>query len=149
MGAWDAGPFDNDSAADFADDLDDAPEHQRVALIRAALTAAVENDDFLDLDEGAPAVAAAALVAHRLPSGERFAPNGYGPEVPIADLPPDLVPLAFSAVERVLGEGSELAALWSEDMRARRPWHTSMQELKSVLLSGATDGTGLLFEAAP
>ncbi|GAA1994122.1 DUF4259 domain-containing protein [Catenulispora subtropica] len=111
MGTWDAGPYDNDSAADFANDLDDAPEHQRVAMVRAALTAAVENDGYLDLDEGAPAVAAAALVAYRLPGGEHFAPNGYGPEAPVPDLPPDLVPLAISAVERVLGEDSELAAL--------------------------------------
>lgn len=149
MGTWDAGPFDNDSAADFANDLDDASEHQRVAMIRAALTAAVENGDYLDLDEGAPAVAAAALVAYRLPGGEQFAPNGYGPETPVPDLPPDLVPLAVSAVERVLGEDSELAALWSEDMRAQRPWHTSMHQLKSVLLSGATNGMDPLFEAAP
>ena len=149
MGTWDAEPFDNDSAADFANDLDDAPEHQRVAMIRAALTAAVENDAYLDLDEGAPAVAAAALVGHRLPGGEQFAPNGYGPEAPVPDLPPDLIPLAISAVERVLGKDSELAALWAEDMRAQRPWHTSMQQLKSVLLSGATNGMDPLFEAAP
>lgn len=111
MGTWDAGLFGNDSAADFFNDLDDAPEHQRAGMIRAALTAAVGNDAYLDLDEGAPAVAAAALVAHRLRGGEQFAPNGYGPEAPVSDLPPDLIPLAISAVERVLGPDSELAAL--------------------------------------
>lgn len=149
MGTWDAGPFDNDSAADFANDLDDAPEYQRVAMIRGALTAVIETEGYLDLDEGAPAVAAAALVAHRLPGGEQFAPNGYGPEAPVPALPPDLVPLAISAVERVLGEDSELAALWSEDVRAPRPWHTSMQQLKSVLLGGAANGMEPLFDAAP
>lgn len=148
MGTWDAGPFDNDDAADFVNDLDDAPEHQRVAMIRAALTAAIENDDYLDLGEGAPAVAAAALVAYRLPGGEQFASKSYGPEAPIPELPPDLVPLAISAVERVLGGDSELAALWSEDMRAQRPWHTSMHQLKSVLLIAATDGMDPLFGAA-
>ena len=149
MGTWDAGPFDNDSAADFANDIDDAPEDQRVAVIRAELLAAVENDAYLDLDEGAPAVAAAALVAHRLPGGAQFTPNGYGHEVPIPDLPPSFVPLAISAVERVLGDRSELAALWSEDMRAQRQWHTSMQQLKSVLLNAITDGMNPLFEVAP
>ena len=150
MGAWDAGPFDNDSAADFADDLDDAPEHERVAMIRTALATAAGNDTYLDLDEGAPAVAAAALVASRLPGGEQFAPNGYGPETPVPDLPTNLVPLAISAVDRVLAANSELAALWSEDMRAQRPWHTSMQQLKSVLLNAnaPTEGMDPLFEAA-
>lgn len=149
LGTWDAGPFDNDSAADFANDLDDTPEHGRTALIRAVLTAAVENDAYLDLDEGAPAVAAAALVAYRLPGGEQFAPNGYGPEAPIPVLPADLVPLAIRAVDRVLAANSELASLWSEDMRAQRPWHASMLQLKSVLLNATTDGMDPLFEAAP
>ena len=49
MGAWDAGPFDNDSAADFAGDLDDAPENDRVAMIRAVLTTAVETDGYWTL----------------------------------------------------------------------------------------------------
>lgn len=149
MGTWDAGPYDNDDAADFTNDLDDASESQRVAMIRTALATAVDNDAYLDLSEGAPAVAAAALVAFRLPGGEQFAPNTYGLRAPIPELPPDLIPLAIRAVERVLGENSELAALWSEDMRAHRPWHTSMQQLKSVLLSGTTDGMDPLFEAAP
>ena len=149
MGTWDAGPFDNDSAADFANDLDDAPEHGHVALIRAVLTATAENDTHLDLGEGAPAVAAAALVADRLPGGEQFAPNSYGPETPIPVLPANLVPLAIRAVDRVLAANSELASLWSEDMRAQRPWHASMLQLKSVLLNATTDGMDPLFEAAP
>lgn len=149
LGTWDAGPFDNDSAADFANDLDDTPEHERTALIRTVLTAAVENDSYLDLDEGAPAIAAAALVACRLPGGEQFAPNGSGPEAPIPKLAPDLVPLAIDAVDRVLAANSELAELWSEDMRAHRPWHTSTLQLKSVLLNATTTGMDPLFEAAP
>jgi hypothetical protein len=149
VGTWDAGPFDNDDAADFANDLNDAPEPQRVAMIRAALTAAVENDDYLDYGDGAPAVAAAALVAHRLPGGEQFAPNNYGPQAPVPNLPPDLIQLAIGAVERVLGDDSELAELWSEDLRAQRPWRASMQQLKSVLLSAAADGMDPLFDVAP
>lgn len=149
MGTWDAGPFDNDSAADFADDLDSAPEHARIALIRDALTAAVGNDTYLDLDEGAPAVAAAALVACRLPGGEQFAPNGYGPKAPVPTLPLALVPLAISAVDRVLAADSELASLWSEDIRAQKPWHTSMLQLKSVLLNATADGMDPLVEVAP
>ena len=149
MGTWDAGPFDNDDAADFANDLDGAPEDQRAAMIREALTAAIDNDGYLDLDEGAPAVAAAALVTCPLPGGERFAPNCYGPEAPIPDLPPDLVSLAISAVDRVLGSDSELAALWAEDLGEQRPWHTMMRQMKAVLLAATTEAMDPLFEAAP
>ena len=150
MGTWDAGPFDNDSAADFINALDDAPEHERAALIRTALTAAVENDTYLDLDEGAPAVAAAALLASRLPGGEKLAPNGHShsPAAFVPDLA-DLVPLAISAVDRVLAANSELASLWSADMLSQRPWHTSMLELQSVLLNATTDTTDPRFEGAP
>ena len=149
MGAWDVGPFDNDNAADFAGDLDDTPEHERIALIRTVLTTAADNDTYLDLDEGAPAVAAAALLASRLPGGGQFVPNSYGPKAPVPNLPADLVPLAISAVDRVLAADSELASLWSEDSRAQRPWHTSMQQLKSVLLNATTHMTDPPFEAAP
>lgn len=133
MGTWDAGPFDNDDAADFTSDLDSAPDHERAAMIRAALLAAAENDDYLDLDIGAPAVAAAALLASHLPGGEEFTHSHYGPQTPIPNLPPDLVPLAINALDRILADGSELQALWAEDMRAERPWHSSMHRLRQVL----------------
>ncbi|MFE2315370.1 DUF4259 domain-containing protein [Streptomyces sp. NPDC059441] len=38
MGTWDTGPFDNDTAADFANTLDDAKPEEREALIRGVLT---------------------------------------------------------------------------------------------------------------
>ena len=39
VGAWDSGPFDNDDAADFAGQLDEADPNQRIVLIREALQA--------------------------------------------------------------------------------------------------------------
>jgi hypothetical protein len=149
VGAWDAGPFDNDSAADFVGDLDDAAENDRVAMIRVALATAMETDGYLDLDDGAPAVAAAALVACHLPGGEPFLPGNYGPEAPIPDLPPSFVPLAISAIDRVLGDNSELAALWAEGTQGPGPWQTSMRQIKAVLLGATTEGMDPLFEAAP
>lgn len=149
MGTWDTGPFDNDSAADFANALDAAPEHERAALIRTVLTAAARNNTYLDLDEGAAAVAAAALLVCRLPGGERFAPTGCSPAASVPDLAADLVPLAISALDRVLAENSELASLWSEEMLSQRPWHASMLQLKSVLLNAKTSTKDPRFEAAP
>ena len=37
MGTWDIGPFDNDTAADFGGDLDEAAWEERVSVIRGAL----------------------------------------------------------------------------------------------------------------
>lgn len=48
MGTWDVGPFDNDTAADFAGDLDDAAESERENMIRHALTRTVDTPDYLD-----------------------------------------------------------------------------------------------------
>ncbi|WP_373024687.1 DUF4259 domain-containing protein [Streptomyces yangpuensis] len=44
MGTWDTGPFDNDTAADFGGDLDEAAREERKPLIRGVLV--------LNLDHG-------------------------------------------------------------------------------------------------
>lgn len=61
MGTWDIGPFDNDTAADFGGDLDEAALEEREAMIRSALKRAADHADFLDTSDGERAVAAAAL----------------------------------------------------------------------------------------
>jgi len=43
MGAWDSGPFDNDSAADFASDVSGTPEGERHEFLRKALQAVQEG----------------------------------------------------------------------------------------------------------
>ncbi|MFD7671947.1 DUF4259 domain-containing protein [Streptomyces anulatus] len=62
MGTWDIGPFDNDTAADFGDDLDEAAREERESIIRAVLKRAADPADYLDTSDGERAVAAAALV---------------------------------------------------------------------------------------
>ena len=61
MGTWGIGPFDNDTAADFAGDLDDALPGEPEALVRGVLTRTVKATGYLD--EAQEAVAAAALIA--------------------------------------------------------------------------------------
>ena len=61
MGTWGTGPFDNDTAADFAGDLDDAPPGEREALVRGVLARTVSAAGYLD--EAQEAVAAAALIS--------------------------------------------------------------------------------------
>ncbi|MCM4078238.1 DUF4259 domain-containing protein [Paractinoplanes hotanensis] len=68
MGTWDVGPFDNDTAADWCGDLDEAAPEQRAGLIRDVLSRVAEHgDEYLDSDEAAKAIAAAAVVASQLP----------------------------------------------------------------------------------
>jgi hypothetical protein len=117
MGAWGTGPFDNDEAADFSAELDEADPTDRANLIRAALQAAVDADDYVDVDTAGRAVAAAALVAASRPGGTPIEVS-YGPEFlaldqPL-DLPDDLADLARQALDRVRAEDSEWRELWDD-----------------------------------
>ncbi len=118
MGTWAAGPFDNDGAADWAGELDDAEPEGRAELIRAALAEAADEGDYLKVDTAEVAVAAAAVVAATRPDGPEFE-SGYAPKFlrsgePYA-LPDDFVPLALSALDRVIADDSEWRELWEDD----------------------------------
>jgi Domain of unknown function (DUF4259) len=118
VGAWDAGPFDNDDAADFAQGLDNADPNMRLILLRQALTAALDAEDTDDLEEAQPhAVAAAAvLAANRLaeaPPDSAYAPKFLATEEPF-EVPDDLVELAVLAVDRVAASDTEWAELFGE-----------------------------------
>lgn len=70
MGTWDVGPFDNDTAADWCGDLDEAAPEQRAAVNRDALSRVAEHgDEYLDSDDAVEAIAAAAIVASQFPGG--------------------------------------------------------------------------------
>ncbi|AWZ09345.1 DUF4259 domain-containing protein [Streptomyces sp. ICC4] len=132
MGTWDIGPFDNDTAADFSGELDEAPEGEREAVIRRALLSAIDTRDDLDSDIAAEAVAAAALVCAQCPQGEPVT-TPYGPDLPVPRLPDDLRELALRALDRVVTEPSELLELWSETDEAG-PWRETIARLRTPLL---------------
>ncbi|TCO65727.1 DUF4259 domain-containing protein [Actinocrispum wychmicini] len=117
MGTWDKGAFDNDDAADFSGDLDDAEPGARVRLIREALTAAADNADYLEAPEAFQAIAAAAVVASQQPDGPEV-DSVYGPSFlsdgDSLDLPDELVELSLRAIARVLDEESEWREQWEE-----------------------------------
>ncbi|AHH96468.1 hypothetical protein GCM10010174_75280 [Kutzneria viridogrisea] len=131
MGAWDTGAFDNDAAADFSGDLDELGPDDRVEAVRETLSSAAGEREHLDGDEGARAVAAAALVAAQCPQGDPADPI-YGPKEPLPDLPVDLRPLAVRALRRVLAAESELAELWSEGEQGAH-WREGVRRLVKVL----------------
>jgi hypothetical protein len=96
MGTWDTGPFDNDTAADFGGDLDEAALEEREPMIRGVLVRAASPVDFLGIYDGERAVAAAALVVAQHPEREPTCLH-YGPSEPLPELPADLRMLAAGA----------------------------------------------------
>ncbi|MFF4902673.1 DUF4259 domain-containing protein [Streptomyces sp. NPDC001068] len=131
MGTWDIGPFDNDTAADFGGDLDEAALEEREALIRGALKRAAYPADFLDASDGERAVAAAALVVAQHPDGERTCSN-YGPSEPLPEPPAELRALAVDALDQVVSDRSELAELWDDAVNGPK-WRHDITRLRDVL----------------
>ena len=129
MGTWDVGPFDNDTAADWCGDLDDASPDARQGLVRDTLARAADAIDHLDARVGDEAIAAAALVAAQCPGGEPAHPH-YGPDEPLPDLT-GLRALALQALDRILTEPSELLELWADPDGV--PWHATVNGLRSTL----------------
>ncbi|MDX2850611.1 DUF4259 domain-containing protein [Streptomyces sp. PA03-3a] len=126
MGTWATGPFDNDTAADFACALDDAKPEEREALIRGVLTRTVHAAGYLA--EAEEAVAAAALIAAQCPGGEPVA-TSYGPET---TFPSNLRTLADEALARIVSDESGLSSNWV-DSREGRQWRATLNRLRSVL----------------
>ncbi|MFJ8746526.1 DUF4259 domain-containing protein [Embleya sp. NPDC127516] len=129
MGTWDTGPFDNDTAADFANTLDDAGPEEHEALIRGVLTRTVDAIDYLF--EAEKAIAAAALIATQSPGGEPV-DSGYGPEEPMPVSPAVLRTLAAEALDRIASDDSGLIANWLEAANARQ-WLAHINRLRAVL----------------
>ncbi|WP_020124983.1 DUF4259 domain-containing protein [Streptomyces canus] len=129
MGTWDTGPFDNDSAADFAGDLDDAKPEDREALIRGVLTRTIGATGWLT--EGEEAVAAAALIASQCPGGDPI-DTPYGPEEPMPALSDDLRTLADTALARITSDQAGAASNWV-DPEDWKQWQANLNRLRAVL----------------
>lgn len=113
MGAWGTGTFDNDDAADWAYELVESAD---LAPARAALAATMDSDGWLEIPEGARAVAAASVVAAGFDGDVRGLPDEvvewleYHPDAgTLAD-----ARLAIDALERVASLDSELREVWLE-----------------------------------
>ncbi|MGW7427788.1 DUF4259 domain-containing protein [Streptomyces sp. NPDC054813] len=130
MGTWDVDPFDNDTAADFGGNLDEAAAGERKGIVRSALTRVIDTAAYLEAPECEEAIAAAALVAPQCPGGEPTDPV-YGPEEPLPDLT-GLRDLALQALDRVLTEPSELMDPWAESDGG--PRRAGIHRLQDALL---------------
>lgn len=117
MGAWGAGPFDNDDAQDFVLDLADAPEQELQQRLADALAL---PDGYVEAPEASTAVAAAALVAigagMAAPESSTVADFVGSRAIPAS---PELRAAAKAALDRVVSEDSELWELWQDAGQAQ------------------------------
>jgi hypothetical protein len=132
MGAWGTGFFEDDGAFDFMEEIEssDRPKETIAAAFRVAI-----DGDYLDSDE-ASAVTVAAAYVDRFVNGTKFsAPDDDDPlEVdsfpdrhPDQDLS-DLRGMAVRALQKVLGDDSELKELWAETDELAA-WQGGVEEL--------------------
>ncbi|MER6075227.1 DUF4259 domain-containing protein [Streptomyces sp. NPDC001817] len=129
MGTWATGPFDNDTAADFANALDDVEPETREAMIRGVLIRTIDATGFLaEADE---VVAAAALIAAQCPGGEPV-DTPYGPKTPMPAFPTDLRALADEALVRIVGDEAGTASNWVDPVDWKQ-WRTMLTRLRAVL----------------
>ena len=119
MGAWGTAVFDNDDAADFANEIEDAGSFAEMQeLLDRALATVLGSVEFLDCPDASMGVAAAALIAS-WDTPDLLGERAYSPEEwPRFDgtLPDALKMKAGQALDRVLrpGDDNELYLLWDE-----------------------------------
>ncbi len=127
MGAWGTGAFDNDTACDWSNDLEDAED---LSFVQNTLSVVHElDDDELDADLGAEALAACEVVARLQGRAGRKDANTQIVDQwvrahPVKP-PADLIRLATYVIDRV-AEVSALAQRWHGDQM----WRASMQDLR-------------------
>ncbi|MGI8809476.1 MAG: DUF4259 domain-containing protein [Acidimicrobiales bacterium] len=138
MGAWGTGTFDNDDAADWAYELDESAD---LAPARQALAATMDSDGYLEIPEGACAVAAANVVAASFDGNLKGLPEVVAEWV---DRHPDIASrsdarLAADALGRVMSEESELRNLW-DDAPEGPEWAEGIEKLRHRLVRAIGDG---------
>lgn len=137
MGADGTGPFENDDAMDFLSDL---LEGGGVTLLEEAITGALKDQTYIDLQEGSNAVAAAAVVA--VSCGLKVA-EGWDAREDIVAWIEGLAPgerrgvmelrrRAADALDRITEtEGSELCELWMDS--GDTEWMAETEALTAAL----------------
>jgi Domain of unknown function (DUF4259) len=134
MGAWDVGTFDNETACDWAFELEDTGD---LSLVQATVEAVLEvGDGYLAADLGCEALAAGEVIARLLGSGgERNAHTRTIDEwVEAHPITPSthLVAQAVSAIDRIVSPDSELLELWTESNDLEK-WRAVVADLRARL----------------
>ena len=117
MTAVRVGPFENDDALDFLDDLEEAEPEERPRKVVRALHRVVRTQEYIEAPLMAQAVAAAAVVAGSIDPDclgrERFRPQWI--EDDPLEVDDDLDELAATVLRRALRhDDNEWWELWDE-----------------------------------
>jgi len=132
---WDFGPFDNDQAADWCDDLDKTNPSRRAAVIRKTLKRALRHRR-VGFDVAQEAIAAAAVVASQRDGGPPVE-SPYAPEFlrrgGRLDLPDEAAELAIRALDRIVGDESEWAEFFRQTPEANTAF-TAVSDLRTALV---------------
>jgi hypothetical protein len=134
MPGWGTGSFENEDAQNFLGRLNSLG----VDDLRAILSRAADQQDYLEAPESSAVVAAAEVVAALAAAARDETASSTTPRQ-ISDwmsknttaLPPDLIDLARRAVERVR-INSELKDLWLE-AEGLNEWSTALRGLEERL----------------
>jgi hypothetical protein len=135
MGAWGHGYLEDDSALDFMSELEESDDPKK--LISDTLISAI-NSDYLESHE-ANSVIVSAIYVDSQTNGTKFSPDGkpfevdtFGERHPGIDFS-DLREKACSALNKVIGESSELNELWQENEDDYPSWKQGIEKLISRL----------------
>ncbi len=129
MGAWGAGSFDNDTACDWAYDLNETDD---LSLVEEAIERVLEaGGDYLEAPDAEEALAASEVIARLQGNAGDLAEkvDAWVSENPLT-VPAELARKSHAAIERILGAESELAELWGES-ESFDEWQASVTGLKA------------------
>ena len=132
MGAWSHEPFGNDDANDWAYGLEGKRD---LSFIEETFDKTLDVDDYLGASDGSEVIAAAEVLAKLIGKGTQT--DSYTKKVDewirtISVKPgPELLAKARRALERVVGENSELCELWEEG--GSDAWRSSVKALQKAI----------------
>lgn len=137
MGTWGTGYFEDDSALDFMNDIEQSTDPKR--MIVKAFDTAIKSD-YIESDEGTAVIVSAAYVDRQV-NGTRFTLENNGEPFEVDTFPDrhpeqdflDLKGKAVSALARILGENSEINELWAENDEEYPAWRDGVQQLMARL----------------
>lgn len=135
MGAWDADPFGNDDAADWAAEFELLDRTAGLQVLDAVFAAA-NQADYVEAPDGSIAVAAAQVVAWLLVPDLVGASSYSATAVAWTQRcggQPDqaMVDAARRALQRVQSDESELAELWNET--GEDAWRLELRRIDDLL----------------
>ncbi len=134
MGAWSHEPFGNDTACDWAYELEGQRDFSHTA--RTIQSVLDNGAGYLEVSPATEAVAAAEVLARSLGRGTQH--DTYTEDVDAwlatVDAKPssELLRLADQALSRILGPDSELRELWEESQEFDA-WKASVETLQAAL----------------